>query len=406
MIQQIGDLFGGSATAAATLKIFSPTVKVATNIPVSITRGLDQGVYERVGGVVREVAGGDDGVAGKTVMWLRDSGALENMVKAIPCPVHAARALQLMSPYLVAVNAGVTAHGFAQVLGKLDILSGQIRGVGERIDHQVVAKLKAGRNALEDAMEIDDCDKIRCQRAYKAVDLLHESRQYFNQRVALAAARGEVVNTQDISMAFTALMAEGQAYVQLDEEGRAARALRKGLDDLRPALILLLETILAQQAVYLRADFLGQINLEFITWLQNALRRIKSSPGEKVKRVTSSDVFDEMRRDQLLEAMLGDWYKKIPSVVIPAEPANENWWGFLPFAPGGTVGLSEAKVKENLAPGLTRIAGLMEAHDRIYGQVLQLDTLVKQGVDPSKLTKSLTLPDGQTAEAILFTDQG
>lgn len=278
--------------------------------------------------------------------------------------------------------------------------------MGERIDHQIVAKLKAGRNALEDAMEIDDCDKIRCQRAYKAVDLLHESRQYFNQRVALAAARGEVVNTQDISMAFTALMAEGQAYVQLDEEGRAARALRKGLDDLRPALILLLETILAQQAVYLRADFLGQINLEFITWLQNALRRIKSSPGEKVKRVTSSDVFDEMRRDQLLAAMLGDWYKKIPSVVIPAEPANENWWGFLPFAPGGTVGLSEAKVKENLAPGLTRIAGLMEAHDRIYGQVLQLDTLVKQGVDPSKLTKSLTLPDGKTAEAILFTDQG
>ena len=63
-------------------------------------------------------------------------------------------------------------------------------------------------------------------------------------------------------------------------------------------------------------------------------------------------------------------------------------------------------MKENLAPGLTRIAGLIEAHDRIYGQVLQLDTRVKQGVDPSRLTKSLALPDGKTAEAILFTDQG
>ena len=404
MIQQIGDLFGNSFSA--TLNIFSTPVTVATSIPVSITRGLGRGVYERVGGVVREVAGGDDGVVGKMVMWLRDSDALENMVKAIPCPVHAARALQLMSPYLAAVNAGVTAHGFGQVLGKLDVLNEQIRSVGERIDHQVVARLNAGRNALKDAIEIDDSDKVRRYRAYKAVDLLHESRQYFNQRVALVAARGEVANTQDISMAFTALMAEGQAYVQLDEEGRAARALREGLDDLRPALILLLETILTQQAVYLRADFLGQINLEFITWLQNALRRIKSSPGEKVERVALSDVFDEMRRGQLLEAMLGDWYKKIPSVVIPADSTNENRWGFLPFAPGGTGGPSEAKVKENLAPGLTRIAGLVEAHDRIYGQVLQLETLVKQGVDPSKLTKSLTLPDGKTAEAILFTDQG
>ena len=257
MIQQFGDLFGGG-TAATTLKIFSPTVKVATNIPVSISRGLDQGAYERVGGVVREVAGGAGDAAGKTVMWLRDGNALENVVKAIPCPVHAARALQLMSPYLAAVNAGVTAHGFAQVLGKLDVLNKQIRDVGERIDHQVVAKLKAGRNALQDATEIDDSDKIRRDRAYQAVDLLHESRQYFNQRVALAATRGEVVNTQDISTAFTALMAEGQAYIQLDEEGRAARALREGLGDLRPALILLLKTILAQQAVYLRADFLGK----------------------------------------------------------------------------------------------------------------------------------------------------
>lgn len=119
-------------------------------------------------------------------------------------------------------------------------------------------------------------------------------------------------------------MAEGQAYVQLDEEVCAARVLREGLDDLRPALILLLETVLAQQAVYLRADFLGQINLEFITWLQNALRRIKSSPGKKVERVTLSDVFDTMR-SQLLDAALPGWFKKIPPVVIPAASTNKNW---------------------------------------------------------------------------------
>jgi len=63
-------------------------------------------------------------------------------------------------------------------------------------------------------------------------------------------------------------------------------------------------------------------------------------------------------------------------------------------------------VKENPAPGLTRIAGLVEAHDLIYGQVLLLETLVKQGAAPSKFTKSLNLPDGKTAEAILFVDHG
>lgn len=341
-------------------------------------------------------------MAGKMVMWLQDGSALENMVKAIPFPVHdAAQALHLMSPYLAAVNAGVVVRGFTQVLRKLDILDEQISSVGEKIDDQVVAKFQAGKNALQDAIEIDDSNEIRRSRAYKAVDLLHESRQYFNQRVARVAGRGEVADTQDISMAFTALMAESQAYVQLDEEGRSAKALREGLNTLRPALVLLLETILAQQAVYLRSEFLGQVNLEFITWLQNALRRIQSSPGDKVKRVTSNDVFDEMRSGQLSEAMLEGWYKKIPPALNPADPVTPRpWWPFFP-SPSG-----KARVKENLAPGLTRIAGVVEAHDRIYGQVLQLETLDKEGVDPSKFTNSLTLPNGKIAEAVLFVDRG
>ncbi len=47
-----------------------------------------------------------------------------------------------MFPYLAAVNAGVTAHGFVQVLRKLDLLNEQIRSVGERIDFQTMDKLK------------------------------------------------------------------------------------------------------------------------------------------------------------------------------------------------------------------------------------------------------------------------
>ncbi|KKZ14125.1 MAG: hypothetical protein TH68_05650 [Candidatus Synechococcus spongiarum 142] len=169
----------------------------------------------------------------------------------------------------------------------------------------------------------------------------------------------------------------------------------------------MLEAILTQQAAYLRSDFLGQINLEFITWLQNALRRVKSSPGEKVRHGTSSDVFDEIRRSgQFSEAMLPSWYKKISSFIISAYPENENWWRLLPFAPKADYKPSEAKVKENLALGLTRIAGLVEAHDRIYGQVLQLEILVEQGVNLSTFTKSLNRPDGKMAKAILFGNHG
>ena len=46
-----------------------------------------------------------------------------------------------MFPYLAAVNAGVTAHGFVRILGKLDVLNEQIRSVDEKIEFQAVAKL-------------------------------------------------------------------------------------------------------------------------------------------------------------------------------------------------------------------------------------------------------------------------
>ncbi|KKZ14127.1 MAG: hypothetical protein TH68_05660 [Candidatus Synechococcus spongiarum 142] len=73
MPASFGDIFGNPS---ATLNIFSTPVTVATSVPISINRGLSHGMYERVGGVVREAAGAD-GVAGKTVMWLRDGRALE-----------------------------------------------------------------------------------------------------------------------------------------------------------------------------------------------------------------------------------------------------------------------------------------------------------------------------------------
>ena len=107
-------------------------------------------------------------------------------------------------------------------------------------------------------------------------------------------------------------------------------------------------------------------------------------------------------RSQLLDAVCSDWHKKVPPVLIPAARTGKRLSAFLPFAPGGDGKLSEAEVKENLAPGLTRIAGLVEAHDRIYGQVLQLETLDNNGVDPSMFTNSLNLPNGETTQAILF----
>lgn len=58
-------------------------------------------------------------------------------------------------------------------------------------------------------------------------------------------------------------------------------------------------------------------------------------------------------------------------------------------------------VRENLSDGLNRIVALVEAHDRLLGQVLQLEEMQRLGLKPAELNQQLTLPEGQAAAVVL-----
>jgi hypothetical protein len=236
--------------------------------------------------------------------------------------------------------------------------------------------------------------------AGQALTTLHEARQYFNQQVLRSAAKAEATSADYVSMAFAALVAEVQTYLLLDEGEKAARTLRQGITELRPGLTQLMNAVLERRAVYLRPDFQGQVDLEFILWLSNGFKRMQRTAGERAEEISANALFDQLR-PQLGDAFKSyeDWHGAIPQVVVDTSGVAEKWLG--PINQGQDAGQRYKLVKQELAKGLAKIAALVEGHDRLCGQVLQLEELHQRGIKPSEFEAMRALPEGQAA-AVVF----
>lgn len=375
-------------------------LNVVFDVPALVVQGLMNGSLERVGGVVR------DSSSKQVVMWLQEGGS--EVSKAITRPPLAggANALAAANPLLATANLGVSVAGFALVLQQLNRISDQIRAVeakldrvSHKLDDQALAQLKAGINACQNAVELQD-PTLRIQMAGQALTTLHAARQFFNQQVVRSAQQAEAASTDYVGLAFVALAAEVQTYLQLDEGAKAARTLRQGLEELRPGLTQLMNAVLDCSCHYLKPEFFGEVDLDLVLWLHNGYRRMQREPGEATLQLTACELFDRLRR-KMPEVFSSheDWHGAIPQVVVDTSSVPDWWIG--PLNQGTDKGARFSLVKKELAKGLNKIISMVEAHDRLLAQVLQLEEMQRLGLKPSDLQAQLLLPEGQAAAVVL-----
>ena len=254
-------------------------INVLFDVPALVAQGLMNGSLERVGGVVR------DSSSKQVVMWLQEGGSEVSKALANPPMAGGANALlAAANPLLATANLGVSVAGFAMVLQQLNRISDQIRQVeakvdriSHKLDDQALAQLKAGINACQNAVELQD-PTLRIQMAGQALTTLHAARQFFNQQVVRSAGKAEAASAEYVGLAFVALAAEVQTYLQLDEGEKAARTLAQGLDELRPGLTQLMNAVLDCTCHYLKPEFAGEVDLDLMLWLHNGFRRMKCKP--------------------------------------------------------------------------------------------------------------------------------
>ncbi|MFM8524398.1 MAG: hypothetical protein ACKOCM_02060 [Cyanobacteriota bacterium] len=292
------------------------------------------------------------------------------------------------------------------VLQQLNRISDQIRAmeakvdrISQKLDDQALAQLKAGINACQGAVELQD-PTMRIQMAGQSLTTLHAARQFFNQQVLRSAANAEPTSSDYVVLAFLALAAEVQTYLQLDEGAKAARTLNQGLDELRPGLTQLMSSVLDSSCHFMRPEFTGEVDLDLLLWLLNGFRRMQRGPGEPTMELTASQLFDRLRKKigKVFKSS-EDWHGEIPQVVVDTSGVPDWWIGPV------NQGIDKTKlgklVKDQLAKGLNKIVALVEVHDRLSGQVMQLQEMERLGLNPAGLKRMLVLPEGQAAAVVL-----
>jgi len=374
-------------------------LNVVFDVPALVAQGLMNGSLERVGGVVR------DSSSKQVVMWLQEGGSQVSKALAQP-PLAGVNALATASSLLSAANLGVSVAGFALVLQQLNRISDQIKAVeakveraNQKLDDGWLAKLKAGINACQNSVELQN-PTLRIQMAGDAINMLHEARHYFNQQAIRSSSKAEAASADYLGLAFVALAAEVQAHLQLDEGEKAARTLRQGLEDLRPGLTQLMNAVLECSCHYMRPEFSGEVDLDLLLWLHNGFRRMQRDPGESTMQLTASELFDRQRKKigKVFQST-EDWHGEIPQVVVDTSSVPDWWLG--PVNQGMDKTKRGRLVKEQLPEGLNRIVALVEVHDRVMAQVLQLEEMERLGLKPTDLKQQLLLPEGQAAAVVL-----
>jgi hypothetical protein len=375
-------------------------LNVFFEVPALIAQGLLNGSLERVGGVVR------DSSSKQVVMWLQEGGSEVSKALAKPPFAGGGSALAAANPYLAAVDIGVSVAGFAMVLQQLNRISDQIRAmeakvdrISYKLDDQALAQLKAGINACRNAVELQD-PTLRIHMAGHSLTTLHAARQFFNQQVVRSAGKAEAASADHVGLAFVALAAEVQTYLQLDEGDKAARTLAQGLDELRPGITQLMNAVLDCTCHYLKPEFAGEVDLNLMLWLHNGLRRMNCKAGESAEQLSASELF-EIMRPHLTKVFKSheDWHGEIPQVIVDTSDVPDWWIG--PLNQGIDRGARFRLVKERLPEGLNKIVALVEAHDRLIAQVLQLEEMERLGLKPTDLKQQLLLSEGQAAAVVL-----
>jgi len=303
-------------------------VNATFDVPEHVANGLSSGIYERVGGVVRESG------SKQVVAWLR-----ENFEKGdptfskimTPSPVNALSstlnlAFSSVSAASGILNLAVSTTGFIIVTNRLDIIKNQLEQAQEilgEIDYKInltfYSKFRAACVIANDAYDMLD-PKKRESYFRDAITRFSEVIEDYKKLTDKEIGKGSPVAGEYLSILCLAIVTQVRCYLEEELLGTARRHLQDGVAVLRPLFEQHIKTLLTSNpAAYLHPRLKGQVGLKRLTEVYQWLE-----PG-----LNESDVF-EMQRENLfiLAQKPEEWINSLPQAIrIPkVDSATETNW--------------------------------------------------------------------------------
>jgi len=283
---------------------------VTLKVPAYIKRGLDNKIYERVGGVIRKVG------SKEVVTWLRDAPRLTN--SSVLATVNSAAstlntALSTVSSVTGVLNLAVSTMGFALVLNRLKGIGqqlGQAQEILQAIDYKIDLSFYANfQAALDLAMNTFTMANAesRNMSAMQAINRFLEAEHHYTKLADREIGNRSLVAYEYLVTLCLAFITEARCYLELEELDTARRRIHEGALALRPRFEQHINTLLTSNpAAYLHPSLKEEIGLKQLTEVYQWL-----NPG-----VNENDVFD-MQRENLfnLAQKPKEWIDSLPQAI-------------------------------------------------------------------------------------------
>lgn len=274
------------------------TVEAVFQIPDWIANGLNNGNYERVGGIIREVD------SKSVVAWLRET----DFTQVSPGQVISSASRLLKFGDVVGVlNLGVSVTGFTVILNRIKHLETSISEqnalltqIDRKLDLSYYRNFATGIRLANDAMMTQNPNTKRIT-AMQAVDRILDAQHLFEQECNSQIAAGNEIADKLISTLFLAYTAEIRCRMELGEMALATSKLEQYSETMRT----LVRTYLKKSYLSFDTNHLWCIeDLSQCTDLVARIWRLEDFLEEDVERLemssakaADSDVYKKQQAD-------------------------------------------------------------------------------------------------------------
>lgn len=232
------------------------TIKLSFLLAEHLAKGMADGTYARIGGVIRDVA------TKQPVAWLRE--AFDVSRPMLP---------GLLDPSTAGIlNLAISTMGFAVVMKRLSVIEAQLReteevllAINNKIDMSFYANFQAALDLATNAFTMANTETRRVS-ATQAINRFLEAEYHYTKLADTQIEAGSQAATGYLATLCLTYVTEARCYLELEELETAHRRLREGLTTVRPRLQKYVNILLTSNpAAYLHPSLKNQITLRRLT---------------------------------------------------------------------------------------------------------------------------------------------
>ncbi len=306
-----------------------------------IAKGLADGTFERVGGVIREVGNK------QVVTWLREYGSnssanaaisgkgfadvngrlgsMESQIGEIGQNILRNQGILQITTAASVLNLGVSVMGFAVIAQRLQEIEQQLKQAQEllnKIDRKIDLSFYANfRAAIELAINAFTMTKPENRRssALQAINRFLEAEHIYTEYTDIEIEQQSQIADEFLLTLSLAYLAEARCYLELEENETALRRFQEGARVISSRIHKYVEILLTSNpAAYLQPQFKNVISLRRMTqiyqWIDPTL--------------DENAVFD-LQRENLFK-MAQDpnkWLDSLPAAILIPVEVQGGWFG-------------------------------------------------------------------------------